>query len=45
MIVDDRDKQVGECFFWYWLTRVVQDNGPYNGCSSSSSYAYGFLLQ
>ena len=23
---------VGECFFWYWLTRVVPDNGPWNNC-------------
>jgi len=28
---------VDECFFWYRLTRVVPDKGPYNGCSSSSS--------
>jgi len=26
--------------FWYWLTRVVPDNGPLNGCSSSSSIMY-----
>jgi len=19
---------VGECFFWYWFTRVVPDKGP-----------------
>jgi len=25
----------GECFFWYWLTRVVPDKGPQNGSSSS----------
>jgi len=23
---------VGECFFWYWLTRVVPDKRPLNGC-------------
>jgi len=23
---------VGECFFWYPLTRVVPDKGPLNGC-------------
>jgi len=23
---------VGECFFWYWPTRVVQDKGPLNCC-------------
>jgi len=23
---------VGECFFWYWPTRVVPDKGPLNGC-------------
>jgi len=23
---------VGECFFWYWRTRVVADQGPLNGC-------------
>ena len=22
----------GECCFWYWLTRVVPDKGPLNGC-------------
>ena len=22
---------VGECFFWYWPTRVVPDEGPLNG--------------
>ena len=21
-----------ECFFWYWPTRVVPDQGPLNGC-------------
>jgi len=20
------------CFFWYWLTRVVPEKGPLNGC-------------
>ena len=24
--------QVGECFFWYQLTQVVQDKQPLNGC-------------
>jgi len=24
--------RVGECFFWYWPTRVVPDKGPLNGC-------------
>ena len=23
---------MGECFFWYWLTGVVPDKGPLNGC-------------
>jgi len=23
--------------FWYWLTWVVPEKGPLNGCSSSSS--------
>ena len=23
---------VGECFFWYWLTWVVPNKGPLNGC-------------
>ena len=23
---------MGECFFWYWPTRVVPDKGPLNGC-------------
>ena len=23
---------VGECFFWYWPTRVVPDQRPLNGC-------------
>ena len=23
---------MGECFFWYWPTRVVLDTGPFNGC-------------
>ena len=23
---------VGECFFWYWPTRVVPDKRPLNGC-------------
>ena len=23
---------VGECFFWYWPTRVVPDKGSWNGC-------------
>ena len=23
---------VGECFFWYWLTRIVLDKGPQNDC-------------
>ena len=23
---------MGECFFWYRLTRVVPDRGPLNGC-------------
>jgi len=22
----------GECLFWYWLTRVILDKGPQNGC-------------
>ena len=24
--------RMGECFFWYQLTRVVSDKGPLNGC-------------
>jgi len=29
-MVDDQDRRVGdgECFFWYWLTRLVPDKGP-----------------
>ena len=23
---------MGECFLWYWLTRVVPDKRPLNGC-------------
>ena len=23
---------MGECFFWYWPTRVVPDQRPLNGC-------------
>ena len=23
---------MGECFFWYWPTRVVPDKRPLNGC-------------
>ena len=23
---------MGECFFWYWPTQVVPDEGPLNGC-------------
>ena len=23
---------MGECFFWYWSTRVVPDQRPLNGC-------------
>jgi len=23
---------VGECFFWYWPTRLVPDQRPLNGC-------------
>ena len=23
---------MGECFFWYWPSRVVPDKGPLNGC-------------
>jgi len=26
--------------FWYWLTRVVPENSPLNGCSSSSSSSH-----
>ena len=26
--------------FWYWLTWVVLDNGPLNGCSSSSNVKF-----
>ena len=23
---------MGECFFWYWPTRIVPDKRPLNGC-------------
>ena len=29
---------VGECFFWYWPTRVVQDKRPLNGCVCVQCY-------
>ena len=29
---------MGECFFWYWLTRVVLDKGPSNGCACVCGY-------
>jgi len=29
---------VGECFFWYRLTRVVPDKGPYNDCCCVGEY-------
>ena len=38
---------MGECFFWYWPTRVVPDQRPLNGCVCAcvracvrSSYKY-----
>ena len=35
---------VGECFFWYRLTRVVPDKGLYNGCSSCLFYTFCALM-
>jgi len=29
---DNQDGWVGECFFWYWPTRVVAEQRPLNGC-------------
>ena len=31
---------VGECFFWYWLTQVVPDKGPWNGCVCCYIHSY-----
>ena len=28
----------GECFFWYWLTLVLPDKGPLNGCVCALIY-------
>jgi len=30
---------LGECFFWYWPTRVVLDKGPLNGAYTISYQA------
>ena len=37
IVVDEADKgclmiRMGECFFWYWLTQVVPNKEPLNGC-------------
>ena len=35
---------VGECFFWYWLTRVVSDKGPLNGCVLFLIFSLFFVI-
>jgi len=30
--------------FWYWLTQIVLEKRPLNGCSSSSSSSFGYVL-
>ena len=38
---------VDGCFFWYWLTRVDPDKGPYNGrvCVMLPTYINGYFHQ
>jgi len=43
--IDDQDRWVSECYFWYRLTRVVPDKGPQNGCSGSSIAFMNFYFR
>ena len=35
---------MGECFFWYWPTRVVPDKRPLNGCVRVCVYVLSIRL-
>jgi len=35
---------VGECFFWYQLTRVVPDKGPYKMLAAAAAAAAAVLI-